>query len=113
MTATPTELICDVCGERQAVGVAAVPGVPISVAYCKLCLQANAHPLYVLIGNTALCGGFDQCADWWQGMVESTLQHLGKTREWFDVEVLESMLQLDDIPEPDGTTVSFDEGEAD
>jgi hypothetical protein len=58
------ELICDVCRERPSVGVAAVPGVPMSCAYCKECLQANAHPLYVVIGNTALVGGYDQAADW-------------------------------------------------
>lgn len=102
--------LCDVCNERPFVGVAAVPGVPMSCGYCKECLQANAHPLFVVIGNTALVGGYDNAADWWQYMVDCTLQHLGKTREWFDAEVAESIRSMEEeemtmtetTEEPDG-----------
>jgi hypothetical protein len=89
-------LRCDVCNERASVGVAAVPGVPMSCAYCKECLQANAHPIYVVIGNTALVGGYDNAADWWQHIVDCTLQHLGKTREWFDAQVAENLHLMDE-----------------
>lgn len=89
-------LICDVCQKEPAVGVAAVPGVPMSCAYCKTCLGANAHPLFVVIGNTALVGGYDNAADWWQYMVDCTLEHLGKTREWFDAQVAESLHRMDE-----------------
>jgi hypothetical protein len=89
-------LMCDVCNERASVGVAAVPGVPISCAYCAECLGKNAHPLYVVIGNTALVGGYEHAADWWQYMVDCTLGHLGKTREWFDAEVAESIRVMEE-----------------
>jgi len=85
------ELTCDVCGKNKAVGVACVPGVPASVAYCKGCLEANAHPLRILIGQTASLGGLQNCADWWVDMVNSTLGHLGKTLSWFNGEVKETM----------------------
>lgn len=80
-------LICDVCGENEAVGVACVPGVPMSVPYCKVCLKANAHPLPVLIANTACIGGLDNASDEWKQMVTDTLKHLDKTLEWFNEEV--------------------------
>lgn len=106
------ELQCNVCEERTAVGVAAVPGIPMSCAYCRECLVANAHPLGIVIANTACCGGYDRCSDWWQHMVDCTLAHLGKTREWFDVQVLEQMFELDHMEDDaeDGVwNVDFEE----
>jgi len=29
--------VCDVCLKNEAIGVFAIPGVPMSVAYCKEC----------------------------------------------------------------------------
>lgn len=86
MTELPP-LTCDVCGNEPAVGVAAVPGMPVSMAYGRQCLAANAHPYPLLVVNTAMCGGYDQMAGWWQAMVDATLAHLGKTREEFDNDV--------------------------
>ncbi len=86
-----TKLICDACKENEALGVAAVPGVPMSVAYCRECLQANSHPMYVLIGNTACCGGLDNTVDEWQQMVMCSLHHQDKTLEWFNEEVRKSI----------------------
>jgi hypothetical protein len=78
---------CDVCRKEPAVGVAAVPAVPISVAYGRACLQANAHPYFVIVANTANIGGLDQAADFWVAMVEDTLKHLEIPREKFDADV--------------------------
>jgi hypothetical protein len=80
--------ICDVCGERPSLGVGAMPGVPISFAYCKDCLRANAHPYAIVVANTAMLGGMDGAAPWWVQLVEDTLAHLGKTRAEFDASVL-------------------------
>ena len=75
------KLICDVCGKNEAVGVACVPMVPCSMAYCQECLQANAHPLSGLIANTACIGGLEHANECWVKMITDTLKHLGKTDE--------------------------------
>lgn len=89
MTELP-EIKCDVCNNEPSVGVAAVPGVPISVAYGAKCLAADAHPYGIMVANTAMAGGdLGRTTGWWQEMVENTLRHLGKTREEFDADVAE------------------------
>ncbi len=89
----PCELMptCEVCGKSKAIGVASVPGVPYSAAYCKECLEANAHPYFILVANTACCGGFDKTCPEWQDMVRDTLAYLGKSAEQFEKDVAESM----------------------
>lgn len=69
-------LNCDVCGTGATLGVACVPGLPISVAYCEDCLRAGAHPYETLVIATADLGGLDDSADWWKEMVQNTLKHL-------------------------------------
>lgn len=80
---------CDVCGQSESVDVVCIPGVPISAGYCKACLVANAHPLAVLIANTACCGGLSNCNEEWKQMVEDSLRHLGESMAWFVGEVEE------------------------
>lgn len=67
---------CEACGKEPAVGVAAVPGVPVSVAYGAQCLASNVHPLWLLVTNTAINGGIECCADWWRQMVNDTVTAL-------------------------------------
>ena len=93
---------CDVCLKNEPVGVACVPGVPMSVAYCKECLAANAHPYRILVGNTAIIsslksGGnyLEDCADWWIEMVMDTLKYLDKTLEEFNLDVGREITELD------------------
>lgn len=90
----PFKLTCNVCGKNEAVGVAAMPGVPASFAYCRLCVNANAHPYPMIVNNTAMIGGLDDAADWWREMVECTLRHLGIERSKFDADVDEYMAEL-------------------
>jgi hypothetical protein len=85
------EITCQVCDAEPAVGVAAVPGVPVSMAYGSNCLAANAHPYSILVINTAMCGGYDQTVEEWRKMVDDTLAHLGKAREQFDADVEREM----------------------
>lgn len=89
--------LCDVCNKNESVGVACVPGVPISMAYCRECLQVNAHPYYVLVANTAMCGGLDQMNDEWKGMVTDTCKHLGKTIEQFNLDVQDDIKKLEEL----------------
>lgn len=78
---------CDVCDNEPSVGVACVPMMPISVAYGTKCLKANAHPWGLLIGNTAIVGGYTETSTEWQAMVQDTIKHLNKTFEEFNKEV--------------------------
>jgi len=78
---------CEVCEKNEAIGVASVPGVPYSAAYCNECLNANAHPYFIIVANTACIGGYDQANNQWKEMVDCTLKHLGKTMDEFNHDV--------------------------
>lgn len=82
---------CEVCNERDAIGVASIPGIPVSVAWCTICVRSGAIPYWAVVANTVICGGLDRMADWWQETVETTLTHLGKTREEFNRDVTADM----------------------
>ena len=89
--------ICEVCNKNQAIGVYCVPAVPISCAYCKECLDANAHPWWVLIANTVCIGGLENAAYWWKKMVEDTCCHLGRSIEGFKQEVQKEINQINEV----------------
>ena len=81
---------CDVClTENTPVQVCCVPGVPVSMAYCRGCLKSNIHPMDILIGNTACCDGLQNCNAEWQDMVHTTLKRFNKSEEWFNQEVVQ------------------------
>ena len=88
------ELICEVCGKNKAVGIACVPMVSTSCAYCSGCLRANAHPWAVLIANSICLGGLDQANESWKQMVIDTCAHLGRTLEQFNAEVAQGIKDL-------------------
>lgn len=75
---------CETCQQNDAVGVAAVPGIPYSAAYCDDCLRANAHPWWVLIANqTMIDEPFETTADWWQTLVHATCKtHNMMVSDW-------------------------------
>lgn len=79
--------ICEVCNKNESFSTISVPGVPISCAYCMECFQANAHPWWILVSNTACIGGIENAAKYWKEMVEATCNHLGKSMEEFNREV--------------------------
>lgn len=93
------EVTCEACNKRPAVGVCSVPGVPFSCAYCRECLQSNNHPMFILIANTACCDGYENTADWWKEMVNSSLKQQDKTLEWFNNEVKASINSLNKLAE--------------
>lgn len=78
---------CEVCQKEKAVGVCCVPGVPYSAAYCKTCLEANAHPYGIVVANTACCGGLEHTCQEWQDLVRGTLVHLNKSPDQFKADV--------------------------
>lgn len=92
---------CEVCRKNESVGVASVPGMPVSAAYCLECLKANAHPYELVVFNTATCGGLDNMVEEWKSLVRDTLQHLGKSPEEFERCVSKVLEELEDLPEVD------------
>jgi hypothetical protein len=99
----PCELMptCEVCNKNTSVGVASVPGVPYSAAYCRECLAANAHPYFIVVANTACCGGLENTCPEWQDMVRDTLAHLGKSAEQFEADVVAALKKEQDaLSEP-------------
>ena len=88
------KLICDVCNKNEALGVACIPYVPISVAFCQECLNANSYPLSILIANTACCNGIENCNEDWKNMIYDSLRHQNKTIEWFNEEVAKSIKEF-------------------
>lgn len=57
-------LRCEVCKNEDAVGVACVPGVPMSVAYGAECLKHGADPFDILRANI-LCALSSETAHRW------------------------------------------------
>lgn len=57
---------CDVCGQDKLVGVASLPFAAMSVAFCRDCLKNKAFPLWALHANAEMCGGYENCADWFK-----------------------------------------------
>lgn len=91
--------ICESCRKNESVGVCSVPAVPYSAAYCQECLNADSHPMFILIANTAINGGLEHCADFWKEMVEHSLKHQGETLKWFNIAVENSIREFDKIAE--------------
>ena len=83
------KLICECCNKNEAIGVACVPMVPCSVAYCRECLKANSHPMNILVANTICIDGLENANEEWKQMVLDSLKYQGKTLEWFNEQVEE------------------------
>lgn len=85
---------CEVCGVEPAAAAVAVPGMPVTAAYGRACLDANAHPYGLLVANTACIGGYELAAEWWQQMVTDTLRRLNKTQQQFDADVADAAMKV-------------------
>src|SRR5919109_204932 len=75
--------MCDVCGKRTPIGVAASSIGPMSFAYCRSCLEERAEPYFMVVTTLACCGGrLEGTADWFKDMiVPASLEVAGKTVE--------------------------------
>ena len=78
---------CDTCGNEGELFVYALPGIPMSVANCQVCLDVCAYPYYILVGNTAMIGGVKEAADWWKEAILISLARHGKTLKQFNEDV--------------------------
>lgn len=91
---------CDTCGEEPILGEFAMPGVPISFAYCQECVTSNAHPYFAIVSNTAACGGLSKTAFFWRQMVKATLHRVDVSPEQFEADVQHKISDLRRMWEP-------------
>lgn len=75
---------CNVCGRSDDfVGYAAVPGAPVTIGWCKECLQRVCQPMFVI--ETALVDPEDESLEdgvkrQWREQAIDPREHLA---EWF------------------------------
>lgn len=91
-----SNLRCEVCNNEPSVGVACIPGVPMSAAFGERCLAAGAIPYWAAVANTACCGGFSKTAEWWDEVVWATLRHLNISFATFTLDVYAELAQMDE-----------------
>jgi hypothetical protein len=92
---------CDCCGNagQEIAGVAAIPGVPMSILWCVECVRAQVIPYPILVSQVALAGGYDQCHEGYQALADATLAYFSKTREEFDADVMTTAREFDQLAE--------------
>jgi pentatricopeptide repeat protein len=91
---------CEVCNKNEPVGVACVPGVPYSAAYCEECIRAKAHPIGILMAQCACAGRYDHCAEYFQQMVTDTCEHINYEMSAFLTGVQSMIHDMDSYEEP-------------
>lgn len=108
---TDADQTCEVCdggSKGLYAGVACIPGVPISVAWCLSCVERSAVPLFVVEVNAWSMGFAADRAEPW--FLEQTLWVDGKyvtVREWMAALTEEQKLEIGknctppNEPEPD------------
>lgn len=76
---------CQVCKKNDAIGVACGACGPISIAYCRECLQAGAEPFDILAAYFGCAGiiSLDSVRAEYHPIIEATCTVAGKTIEEF------------------------------
>jgi len=78
---------CEACGRKEVevVGVAAVPGHPVSISWCRECLEHNVQPLFCVEATVCPLGaeGFDDHGGLPEAMKWLKERDLGNPTEHF------------------------------
>jgi hypothetical protein len=92
---------CECCQKEPAIGVACIPGIAISIAWCMHCIEAEVVPYNIAVFNTAMNDGLENSADWWKEIVNKTMKYFNISNEQFnnDLEQEISHLKLMDDTE--------------
>lgn len=88
--------LCQCCENEPAVGVASIPGVPMSIAWGRKCLDAMVVPYWVAVANTAQIGGWQEAAEWWKQTVADTLAYFGKTMDEYLADVTADIAHMEE-----------------
>lgn len=78
-----TTLTCNVCHQREAVGVFASSYGAVSFAYCQDCLDAGREPYGALVVYLMGVSSMGAVSEWAKPIIRATLQAEGKTEEEF------------------------------
>jgi len=83
---------CQSCGNATPEDeylVCSAPYTAMSVGRCPSCFANDIYPYQDLADACWSVGGFDLCADWFQGLIISNLIFYNKTKKDFIKEVKE------------------------
>lgn len=72
-------IICQVCGEHEAVGVACSATGALSIAYCQECADSHREPYGAVVASLYGIPDMAEVAEWYKPVVEATLEAEGKT----------------------------------
>jgi hypothetical protein len=86
---------CDCCHNEPAIGVAAIPYVPMSISWGRKCLEAGIIPYWAAVANTIACAGFAETSADWQELVRETLAYFDKSMDEFLAEVAVGTEEMD------------------
>ena len=79
---------CDVCGKQTDVAVCCSSCGPISLAYCRSCLEGELEPYGIMLSYIAGAGHWpDDVNPAYQELVRKNLAFHGKTEEEFASDV--------------------------
>ena len=79
---------CEVCGKETQVVTAAASMGPMSLSYCKDCLNAGAEPYWVILAHVSSAGYWpEDIKPEKQECIRKMLAYLGKTEEEFAKDV--------------------------
>lgn len=73
--------LADCCRKNPTVGVAAIPGLPMSIGWCQECLNAGVQPSWAIAMQVEMMGGIEEAAEWFQDEALRTLAHFGISAE--------------------------------
>jgi hypothetical protein len=88
--------LCECCDKNPSVAVASVAGMPMSIAWCRDCLEAGVSPYWALVANAISIDGMDHAADWFIAEVEHSLKYFKKTWAQFNEEVARGIKEMDE-----------------
>lgn len=87
---------CECCNEeKELIGVASIPFIPMSIAWCQDCINANVIPYWAAVANTACCDGLDNTNEEWKEWVKRTLKYFNKTDKEFKDDVDKSIKEME------------------
>jgi len=58
------ELKCEICEVNKSIGVFSLSLGPMSMRYCKRCVEEKAQPKWAVAWTVDNIGGIDNLADW-------------------------------------------------
>jgi hypothetical protein len=91
---------CEICNQRDAIGVIASVLGPSSHAVCRPCYRAGAEPWAAIVA-TATILDLDLCESWVRDVVDASIVAAGRTRADYDAAVAALAAKLAaDVPNP-------------